>query len=286
MEKSILRRSKSLILFPIFLIFFTIFSTAQRIKIYRLSLIIEDGGRNITYLLPGYSYNEIPFCGIGWLEDFLKKSKFTFSLRGRKLEIIGRDKRRGIFVFKKVGRISEIKVKPTEYGCIFIPDIKNFTLLKGVLFKNVYCISYPSYIPPFLFPLLDENGNVIYFVQKKFKNERGCTGKTFEIIKKETIISSIKKIISSHNDIPMAYFGMKISTCKYGIHVDEVKKNFAADRYGIKNGDIILFVDRISTPSVEDFLDLLKNLNPHTFHTFLIQRSGKIIRINIKPDKK
>ncbi len=296
MGKSLLRRSKPLIILLLSTFFVTFLFSSERIKICRLELVFNKNlngygtdfkleGKKI--LVPGYLYRDILFCGVGWFQNFITNKKGFFKIKNQILSPIGVDRRRGIYVFKRVNNLyylNSLKGHP-PFTPIFYGN--RVILLHGMLLnKNLFCLITRDEIPPFLYPVLDESGDISFFIQKKFKSFKNHMGKTFEVIKKDKILESVKKIYETKRNIPMPYFGMFISNSPDGVLVKNILPEFSAYRFGVRRGDIIFFVDNFSIHTVEDFLDILKNLNPDRFHTFTIQRGDKIIKLKVKPDKK
>ncbi len=297
MGKSILRRSKPLIVLLLSTLFITFIYSDSGLKICKIEVSFKKNpeknfvnfrlaGKKIT--LPGYLYKNRVFCGVGWFQNIISKGEGYFSTENIILNPVGVDKRRGIYIFNtgknKIKVLKNFKGYPL-HSMIFSGD--KIKLIPGMsINNNLFCLFFKENIPPFILPVLDNDGNVAFFIQKKFRNLKNCMGITCEKIDKNRIISIVKKIAKTSKNIPMPYFGMFISNSKNGVIVKNILPNFSAYRYGIRKGDIIFFVDNFSIHFVEDFLDILKKLNPDKFHTFTIQRGDKILKIKIKPDKK
>ena len=69
----------------------------------------------------------------------------------------------------------------------------------------------------------------------------------------------------------------------HGVVISQVKPNSAAERAGIRSGDILVEVNRSEVRSVEDFQQLVSNLEAKTPVLILIQRGNGTIFLTVKP---
>ena len=79
----------------------------------------------------------------------------------------------------------------------------------------------------------------------------------------------------------LGFVGVKESPSSLGITVTGVVQGSPAEKGGLKVGDLILSVDKISANSIRDTLDYIASTTPNSPVSFKIDRDGAILELNL-----
>ena len=142
-------------------------------------------------------------------------------------------------------------------------------------------------------PLIDENGNVIGINSVKVASAEGI-GFAIPIntikpviqsfIEKADFIEAYLGIFAyDKNVIPYLDYNLKLDD---GIYVVQVNKNSAAEKYGIKENDILLKVDGNKLDKMSDLRSYIYSKKPGDSINFDVIRNNKEFKIEVVLDKK
>ncbi len=138
-------------------------------------------------------------------------------------------------------------------------------------------------------PLLDLDGNVIGMNTAIVSRSGGYMGIGFAI--PSVIIKSVSDQIIHQGEVSRGYLGIELQPIDQdmaeafkldrpqGILVTQVMKGSNAEKAGLKQGDIILELNKIPVKSVETFRNDISLMSPNTEIVLKVNRSGKILTI-------
>ena len=141
-------------------------------------------------------------------------------------------------------------------------------------------------------PLLDLDGNVIGMNTAIVSRSGGYMGIGFAI--PSLIIQSVSDQIIHQGEVSRGYLGVELQSIDQdmaeafklerpqGILVTQVAKGSAADKAGLKQGDIILELNRIPVKSLETFRNDISLMSPNTEISLKVNRNGKILTLPVK----
>lgn len=141
-------------------------------------------------------------------------------------------------------------------------------------------------------PLLDLDGNVIGMNTAIVSRSGGYMGIGFAI--PSVIIKSVSDQIIHQGEVSRGYLGVELQAVDQdmaeafklerpqGILVTQVLKDSAADKAGLKQGDIILELNKLPIKSLETFRNDISLMPPNTEINLKISRSGKVMNIPVK----
>jgi serine protease Do len=141
-------------------------------------------------------------------------------------------------------------------------------------------------------PLLDLDGKVIGMNTAIVSRSGGYMGIGFAI--PSTIIRSVSDQIINQGEVSRGYLGVELQPIDQdmaeafkldrpqGILITQVSKDSAADKAGLKQGDILLEINGTPIKSVETFRNIISLTQPNTEISLKVSRSGKILMIPVK----
>lgn len=148
-------------------------------------------------------------------------------------------------------------------------------------------------------PLFDMHGTVVGIITAKYSGTTG-SGTTIEGIGFAIPINDITSILADLREngavLDRAYMGVNVSTVTdtdidrfgfpHGVLVESVEKGGAADKAGLKKGDILLQLDDKALVAYEDLSAGLKNYRAGDSAKLTVYRDGKEIQLKIVFDAK
>jgi len=141
-------------------------------------------------------------------------------------------------------------------------------------------------------PLLDLDGNVIGMNTAIVSRSGGYMGIGFAI--PSVIIQSVSNQIIHQGEVSRGYLGVELQPIDQdmaeafkldrpqGILITQVQKGSAAEKAGLKQGDIILELNKCPIKSLETFRNDISLLPPNTEISLKINRDGKILTVPVK----
>lgn len=141
-------------------------------------------------------------------------------------------------------------------------------------------------------PLLDLDGNVIGMNTAIVSRSGGYMGIGFAI--PSVIIKSVSDQLIHQGEVSRGYLGIELQPVDQdmadafkldrpqGILITQVVKGSAAEKAGLKSGDIILELNKCPVKSVETFRNDISLMSPNTEINLKINRSGKILNLPVK----
>jgi serine protease Do len=140
-------------------------------------------------------------------------------------------------------------------------------------------------------PLLDLDGNVIGMNTAIVSRSGGYMGIGFAI--PSVIIRSVSDQLINQGEVSRGYLGVELQAIDQdmsealkmekpqGILVTQVAKNSAAEKAGLKVGDVILELNKNPVKSLETFRNDISLMSPNTPINLKVNRDGKIINIPV-----
>ncbi len=141
-------------------------------------------------------------------------------------------------------------------------------------------------------PLLDMDGKVIGMNTAIISRSGGYMGIGFAI--PSLIIQSVSDQIIHQGEVSRGYLGIELQPIDQdmadafkldrpqGILVTQVMKGSAAEKGGLKQGDIILELNKVPVKSLDSFRNDISLMSPNTEIQLKINRDSKIMMIPIK----
>lgn len=146
-------------------------------------------------------------------------------------------------------------------------------------------------------PLLNMNGEVVGIITAKYSGNSG-SGVSIEGLGFAIPIDDVTDIISDlqqYGYVTGAYLGVYVLDVdsvaqSYGLpagtYVQEAMSGLAADRAGIKAGDIIVNLGGYDVTSVTDLTRALRRFRPNDTTSITVYRNGKLLYLTITLDEK
>lgn len=140
-------------------------------------------------------------------------------------------------------------------------------------------------------PLLDLDGNVIGMNTAIVSRSGGYMGIGFAI--PSAIIQSVADQLINQGEVSRGYLGVELQAIDQdmsealkmdkaqGILVTQVAKNSQAEKAGLKQGDVILELNKVPIKSLETFRNDISLMSPNSSITLKVNRDGKILTIPV-----
>ena len=95
-------------------------------------------------------------------------------------------------------------------------------------------------------------------------------------------VKSIIKSILENTDMPKSFnIGISGSDAEYGVTVENVVKDSAAEKAGLKYGDLIMKINGTTVSSLSEINKIKKNLTTGDKMIFLVYRNGQTLEIEL-----